>query len=174
MPKKRTKTDYCLNCGHQTGDLVEFCPLCGQENSAHNIPSTQLIGEFLSNYLALDSRFLSSLKPFFFKPGFLTNRFNEGLRVRYTNPVRLYVVTSVIYFFIMSLYLGEIITTSLENNPDNILNIDSSRPSLSEQWNDEEFNSAKLKLLPDSVLRKYAGIESPDSILTRFNEDLLK
>jgi len=174
MPKKRTKTDYCLNCGHETGDSVEYCPICGQENRDHNLPISQLIGEFLSTFLALDSRFVSSLKPFFFKPGFLTNRFNEGQRVHYSNPVRLYVVTSVLYFFIISLYLGGIIVEGLEKNPDSFMNIDSDQPSMLEKWNKLESDSLRLKLLPDSVKVRYSGIQTSDSLIKIINRDMLE
>ncbi|MFC2187798.1 DUF3667 domain-containing protein [Fulvivirgaceae bacterium LMO-SS25] len=173
MPKKRTKTDFCLNCGHETGDSIEYCPVCGQENRDQNLPITQLIGEFLSTFLALDSRFVSSLKPFFFKPGFLTNRFNEGQRVHYSNPVRLYVVTSVLYFFVISLYLGGIIIEGLEKNPDSFMNIDSGKASLLERWNELETDSAKVKLLPDSLRSQYTGVQSADSLLAMINEDFM-
>ncbi len=173
MPKKRTKTDFCLNCGHETGDSVEYCPVCGQENRDQNLPITQLIGEFLSTFLALDSRFVSSLKPFFFKPGFLTNRFNEGQRVHYSNPVRLYVVTSVLYFFIISFYLGGIIIESIENNQDSIMNIDGDRPSLSERWNNAGADSIRIALLPDSLLSKYSTTAPSDSIIANINKDMV-
>ncbi len=174
MPKKRTKTDFCLNCGHETGNAINYCPVCGQENRDQNLPISQLLGEFLSTFLALDSRFVSSLKPFFFKPGFLTNRFNEGQRVHYSNPVRLYVVTSVLYFFVISFYLGGIIIESLEKNPDSLINVDGSKPSLWEQWNMEVSNSERLNLLPDSIVRKYPGIQLSDSLITIINKDMVE
>lgn len=173
-PKKRTKTDFCLNCGHETGNAINYCPVCGQENRDQNLPISQLLGEFLSTFLVLDSRFVSSLKPFFFKPGFLTNRFNEGQRIHYSNPVRLYVVTSVLYFFVISFYLGGIIIESLENNPDSVFNVDGSKPSLLEQWNNENSDSKRLKLLPDSVESKYTGIQLSDSLITIINKDLVE
>ena len=132
-----------------------------------------MIGEFLSTFLALDSRFVSSLKPFFLKPGFLTNRFNEGQRVHYSNPVRLYVVTSVLYFFVISLYLGGIIIEGLEKNPDSFMNIDSGKALLEEQWNELEIDSAKVKLLPDSLRSQYIGVKSADSLLSIINQDLM-
>ncbi len=59
------------------------------------------VGDFFSNYFSLDSRIGRSLKPLFLKPGFLTNRFNEGQRKQYVHPLRLYLVVSLIFFFLL-------------------------------------------------------------------------
>jgi hypothetical protein len=60
------------------------------------------MADFFSNYFALDSRFTHSIKPFFIKPGYLTNKFNVGERMSYANPVRLYLIVSLFFFFIFS------------------------------------------------------------------------
>ncbi|WP_187696282.1 DUF3667 domain-containing protein [Xanthovirga aplysinae] len=44
-----------------------------------------------------------SIFPFFFKPGFLTNRFNEGQRVAYVHPLRLYFILSIFFFFALKI-----------------------------------------------------------------------
>lgn len=98
----RRKTKQCLNCGHTLGEIYNYCPNCGQENNDNNISFWSLISDFLSNYFALDSKLGKSTIPFFLKPGYLTNRFTEGKRASYVNPVRLYLVLSLFFFFIFS------------------------------------------------------------------------
>jgi hypothetical protein len=104
--KKSRRTENCLNCGYPHGFESDFCPNCGQKNQDVNVPMTILFGEFISTYLAIDSKLFKSILPFTFKPGFLTNRYNEGQRMSYSNPLRLYVVTSVIYFFVISFFFS--------------------------------------------------------------------
>jgi hypothetical protein len=106
--KTRHKSDHCLNCEHPLKHEENYCPACGQENNEVKIGFGQLVVEFLSNYLALDSRIGRSIFPFLMKPGFLTTEFNRGKRKSYLNPVRLYLVMSIFYFFIMSLMVGRI------------------------------------------------------------------
>ena len=99
----RRKTQRCLNCGHSLNEVYTYCPNCGQENNDHNVSLRVIIAEFFSNYLGVDSRFWSTMRPFLIKPGFLTNRFNEGKRKAYVHPVRLYLVVSLLYFFVLGL-----------------------------------------------------------------------
>lgn len=61
-----------------------------------------LLREFTSNFFSLDSRFAKTFKPFLFSPGKITNAFIEGKRVSYANPIRWYLVISLLHFFMMS------------------------------------------------------------------------
>ena len=98
----RRKADQCLNCGSTLGDVYNFCPACGQENNHNNISFGKLFKDFFGNYFSLDTRFGHSIKPFFIQPGYLTERFNEGKRMAFVNPIRLYLVLSLFYFFVFS------------------------------------------------------------------------
>ena len=102
LMKIRRKSNDCLNCGSRLDSVYNYCPLCGQENTDNNISFGKLMKDFFGNYFALDSRFTHSLKPFFLKPGYLTNKFNVGHRMSYANPVRLYLIVSLFFFFIFS------------------------------------------------------------------------
>ena len=100
--KNRRKSDICLNCGAGLNLEFNFCPICGQENNNSEVSFAQLVREFFVNYFSLDGRLGSSVKPFLFKPGLLTNRFHEGKRLSFMNPVRLYIVLSLFYFFVFT------------------------------------------------------------------------
>ncbi len=99
------RVDNCLNCGHPLENSYNFCPECGQENTSQLLSIKNLIVDFLNNYFAFDSKLGRSIHHFFLRPGFLTLRFNEGKRVRYVHPLRLYLVISVFFFFMLTYLL---------------------------------------------------------------------
>jgi hypothetical protein len=102
MKKNRRKNNFCLNCGKTLNHTDNYCPECGQENNDNNISFPTLFGEFFSNYFSLDSRFGRTWFPFLFQPGKVTKEFIYGRRVKYANPVRWYLVISLVHFFLLS------------------------------------------------------------------------
>lgn len=99
----RRKTNQCLNCGYTLDKVYNYCPNCGQENDDNNVSIGTLTSDFFSTYFALDSKFAKTVKPFFIRPGFLTNRYAEGKRASYAHPLRLYLIISIFFFFIFTL-----------------------------------------------------------------------
>jgi hypothetical protein len=59
--------------------------------------------EVISDFLSYDSRFVKTIYPFLFRPGFLTVEFVAGRRIRYMHPLRLYLFVSLLYFSVFSL-----------------------------------------------------------------------
>ena len=100
--KKRRKHNACLNCGELLQQKHNYCPNCGQENTDNHVSIGLLMREFTSNFFSLDSRFAHTVKPFLFNPGKITNAFINGRRVYYANPIRWYLVISILHFFILS------------------------------------------------------------------------
>lgn len=105
--RTRRKTDHCLNCGFEFKNEENYCPQCGQENNDKTVSVRVLASELAEEALNLDSRVFRSLIPFFFKPGYLAIQFNAGRRVNYVAPLRIYLLSSFIYFFIASLGEGD-------------------------------------------------------------------
>lgn len=106
------KSDNCLNGGYPLKNNYTFCPECGQKSTSRQLSMKILMSDFLSNYFAFDSKLGRSIHHFFLRPGYLTKRFNEDQRVRYVHPLRLYLVISVFFFFLLSYLL----TLQLEEN----------------------------------------------------------
>ncbi|MEQ9402329.1 MAG: DUF3667 domain-containing protein [Cyclobacteriaceae bacterium] len=61
----------------------------------------QFILDFLGDYFTFDSLIIRSVHPLLFNPGFLTNEFLAGRRVRYIPPLRMFIFISIIFFLIL-------------------------------------------------------------------------
>ena len=86
----------CLNCG--AAESGAYCPACGQRNSDLQAPIGELLGEVVEESLGFDSRLRHTLPLFLARPGALTREYNAGRRARYTSPLKLYLVASVLFF----------------------------------------------------------------------------
>ncbi|HSI77889.1 MAG TPA: DUF3667 domain-containing protein [Lunatimonas sp.] len=93
--------DSCLNCGNTLAAKENYCPECGQENKDQKVPIGVFLEELFSSLFSFDGKFLQTLTAFFFKPGKLTIAFNNGQRKKYTHPIRLYLIFSLFYFFMI-------------------------------------------------------------------------
>ena len=155
--KTRHKSDHCLNCEHPLKHEENYCPACGQENNEVKIGFGQLVYEFVSNYLALDSRIGRSIVPFLIKPGFLTKEFNRGKRKSYLNPVRLYLAMSIFYFFVLSVAVSK-----MAEEEKNVIEINTDDLTLF-QNTDTGTREILKRTLSDKTLNSLEGIDSLDS-----------
>ncbi len=87
----------CQNCGEIL--LGEHCYSCGQPTKGLVRHFSSIIGDFMDSVFELDSRILRTLGPLLFKPGYLSEEYFAGRRVRYVSPVRLFVFLSIFAFF---------------------------------------------------------------------------
>lgn len=95
------KLDNCANCeaplsGH-------YCSQCGQEAVLHAASVREFLHEFIGHYVALEGKLWGSLKRLIFQPGELTNEYIRGRRVRYVQPLRMYLTFSVLFFALFKL-----------------------------------------------------------------------
>jgi hypothetical protein len=99
MKKHYRKENDCLNCG----TILEgkFCPNCGQENLQMKESFGHMMNHAISDYFHFDDQFFSTMKPLFLKPGFLSNEYIAGRRIRYLHPVKMYIFISLVYFVLL-------------------------------------------------------------------------
>ena len=111
----------CLNCGTELKG--PFCYYCGQpdKNMMRFFPA--LLRELLADTLDFDSRFLRTIKPLLFKPGKLTRDYLDGRRFRYVPPLRLYVFSSIAFFFLAALLASDAIHITSEEDEDTAVEI---------------------------------------------------
>jgi len=96
----RTRT-HCQNC---TAALTgPYCSRCGQLDVDYNRSFGHVLEDALEGFLHFDGKFLRSARYVFTRPGYLTNEFVAGRRVRYANPVRFYVFASFLFFAVHAL-----------------------------------------------------------------------
>lgn len=91
----RKETD-CLNCGNEvTGN---FCSVCGQKNTVHPESFGRLMLHYFEDLTHYEGNLLKSSWILITKPGYLTNVYNAGQRIRFINPLRMYIFISLITF----------------------------------------------------------------------------
>jgi hypothetical protein len=93
-------TAPCLNCGDPTPG--EYCPTCGQRKVGVQISIRAMVAEALEDELTVDRRLPTTLAALLFRPGMLTVEYVNGRIARYIRPFRLYLVSSVIFFLLLS------------------------------------------------------------------------
>src|SRR5690348_4520235 len=103
----RKETD-CLNCGSEVTGT--FCSVCGQKNTVHPESFPKLMVHYFEDITHYEGNLLMSSWLLITKPGFLTNVYNAGQRIRFINPLRMYVFLSLITFtyLFFSLDLSEL------------------------------------------------------------------
>lgn len=115
MNIKQQLDGECLNCGSNLQIDDQFCPRCGQKVDRNDLRLGSVFSEFFENYLSFDTRLGRTIIPFFFKPGYLTAQFINGVRRNYANPFRLYIFSSIFFFFCLSSKIGN--SDSVNNEP---------------------------------------------------------
>jgi hypothetical protein len=88
---------HCENCG--AGLQGHWCAQCGQPAIEYRRSFRYVVADLLNEFLNWDSKFFTTLALLIFKPWRLTNEFLAGKRVRYVNPLRLYLLASILFFF---------------------------------------------------------------------------
>jgi hypothetical protein len=87
---------FCPNCYHPGPG--EYCPQCGQKQAERRMTVRQLLAEFLDDQFGVNRRLPKTLKLLMFKPGFLTAEYFDGRVQQYIPPLRLYLLTSLVFF----------------------------------------------------------------------------
>jgi hypothetical protein len=90
----------CANCG--TALVGAWCHACGQRARALHAPLRALLSEAADVLFDVDNRFFRSARTLMRRPGALSVAWAEGRRASFTGPVRLYLLSSVLYFLVAS------------------------------------------------------------------------
>src|SRR5438874_8892969 len=88
---------HCENCGAELQG--HWCPQCGQPAIEYRRSFRHVVADLLNEFLNWDSKFFTTIALLILKPWRLTNEFLAGKRVRYVNPLRLYLLASILFFF---------------------------------------------------------------------------
>lgn len=84
-----------MNCDAVVED--HFCPKCGQENIEPKQSLWHLLLHFFNDVTHFDGKLFVTMKDLVFRPGFLSAEYVKGRRVKYLDPVRMYLFISTIF-----------------------------------------------------------------------------
>lgn len=87
----------CANCGAAVKG--RYCDQCGQLTSDFHRPIWTLVKDVFSDAFSLDGRIARTIPALMLKPGHVTRAYLEGKRARYVPPFRLFLLTSLLFFF---------------------------------------------------------------------------
>jgi len=141
MSEEEKKIRHCPNCGEIVDN--KFCPTCGQENREFKATFIEMIREYFSHVLNLDSRLYMTIKFLLLKPGLLTIEYFKGRRESYISPLRLYLIISMLYFltFAVQDFYSDMMTgidlavieiSELDNDSLHVASIDSLQTQLAD------------------------------------------
>lgn len=100
-PRIADPGEECPNCGEEV--LGPWCYRCGQNQRSIHRVFFSLVADLLEDVLAWNSRTVQTFWGLLFRPGHLTQEFFAGRRARYLPPIRVYLITSFLFFFLLSL-----------------------------------------------------------------------
>ncbi len=98
---KEREEKICLNCNAVV--MGRYCQVCGQENVEPKESVWHLVGHFIGDITHFDGKFFSSMRYLLFRPGFLSKEYIAGRRASHLHPIRMYVFTSFLFFFLFFL-----------------------------------------------------------------------
>lgn len=96
----------CPNCSATVSG--HFCHECGQETVLHPPSTREFLHEFIGHYVALEGKLWKSLGLLLFRPGRLTLEYIKGRRVRYVQPLRMYLTFSLIFFAVLKFSMHDV------------------------------------------------------------------
>jgi Protein of unknown function (DUF3667) len=98
---RKTPHEPCRNCGDATRG--NYCPQCGQRKLEVRVSMRRMLMEALEDQFSLNSALPRTLGALFLRPGRLTSEYMAGRIARYIPPFRLYLVSSLVFFLVLSL-----------------------------------------------------------------------
>ena len=91
----------CLNCGKALPGA--YCPSCGQKAGPLRQPVHHFVRDAFLEFFGIDGRIWPTLWALLAKPGTLTREYLAGRRQTFLRPLRVYLVSTLSFFFLLSL-----------------------------------------------------------------------
>ena len=96
----------CRNCG--TPNTQNFCSNCGEQRYKR-IVMKDVVGDFLSNLLAVEGPILKTAKDLTIRPGKMINDYLKGKRKEYYKPFQYYLLATTVYFIFFFIWGDEML-----------------------------------------------------------------
>ena len=98
---RKTPLEPCRNCGDATPG--NYCRNCGQRKVEVRISMRRMLMEALEDQFSINAALPRTLGALFARPGHLTREYVNGRIARYIPPFRLYLVSSLVFFVVLSM-----------------------------------------------------------------------
>lgn len=98
------ENNQCKNCGDIT--IKNYCPSCG-EKKFKRINMKDVVGDFLSNLIAIEGPILRTIKDLSLRPGIMIDNYLNGKRKIYYKPFQYYLIATTAYFLFYYLWGDE-------------------------------------------------------------------
>src|SRR5947207_4364308 len=116
-PRKLSGLTHCENCGVQLHG--RWCGQCGQGAVDYCRSFRHVVADVLESFLNWDSKFFATIALLILKPWQLTNEYVGGKRVRHVNPLRLYLLASIVFFFAVNYSVKSLRIEPINLSPEN-------------------------------------------------------
>lgn len=103
MSDPASPASHCANCGHRLAPWDRFCSQCGQDVGGHPPSLWEFVHEWLLHYVAFEGKLWRSLWALLARPGFLTQEYLAGRKLRYVLPLRLLLTFGLLFFLALKL-----------------------------------------------------------------------
>ena len=150
----------CRNCGYSLPLDAKYCSQCSQKYTTGKVSIFSFIQEFISEHFNLDSKLISTLGSLFI-PGKLTNEYFKGKHKSYASPLRMFLVTAILFFTIAGANDLFVIDLNSETQQDDfrkkvfLLEMDSTIQILKTEFKQEE-----VTFVLDSLVRSMNSFDS--------------
>lgn len=154
------ENEPCKNC--KTVFSGYYCPECGQSEKEFNRPFSIVFYDFLGNVFAFDTRFWKTFINLIFRPGFLTEQFFAGRRIRYAPPMRFFIFASFVLFLLLQIFTNRQLNSVLYGpvNQDENVEMDSVEIAVADSaisGTPDEIHQELAENLPDNGVLKFAN-----------------
>lgn len=147
--------DTCPNCDRLLHG--QFCSFCGQNQKGVDRYFLTLVNEAFEGLFSLESKAWRTTFYLLFKPGFLSLEYFENRRAHYITPLRLYLITSIGFFLLLSMI------TFFSSNPvlngDATADLPKTEASVTPQGETSEPQTQQFKTLEEAYKESPTKVE---------------
>lgn len=149
----------CANCGAALDG--PYCARCGQSTDELSRPVFALFTDWLDGIFTWDGRLLATLRALFLRPGAVARDYLDGKRARFTPPMRLYLLTSLMFFAAMAALHVRVIALDLSiTRVEPAASAPASEPAPDQEDADSGSPSATIGAMVDTEDTSFARFDS--------------
>lgn len=150
---------HCSNCG--TALKGPICHSCGQDADTFHRPVWSLVLEVLDGFFSFDGRFWRTIPALMFRPGRITRHYLSGVRARYVQPFRLFIVASLAFFLVFSFGDGDD-SPSVFSAPPSAEDLDEADQSLAQAEEDNPEFADQIAAAREQIGRLEEDVRAED------------